>query len=337
MASRARSIDPTRQRTPPLGELDRLVVAAASHSKTIDPESPADPPPVRSGGPPRLLPRRFAILEQLGKGGNGIVLKAFDQRHHRVVAVKIALPLALTSRIRREARALRHLDCPGIAKVFELFDYKSRLCLVTEFIDGRTLEELPALSLEQAVKLVTEASEILEFAHRNGFVHRDIKPSNLMLRASDERLFVIDFGLVKWQSAAPLTIEGLILGSPEFMSPEQAKGDSRSADARTDVYALGATLYRLLTNHSPFEGTSLVDLILKVISADPVHPRDHNPMIPMSLEAIVLTAMAKDPADRYPTAAAFADALRNWFTARSPAASAQDTCHPDNHGRNICD
>jgi serine/threonine protein kinase/WD40 repeat protein len=173
--------------------------------------------------------------------------------------------------------------------------------------------------LRRVAELGAQAADGLEHAHRRGVVHRDVKPSNLLL---DEQgvLWVTDFGLARQADDPALTHSGALVGTPRYMSPEQAEATRRPVDRRSDVYSLGATLYELVTRRPPFTGATPLDVLLQVLERDPVRPRKLDPAVPRDLETVVLKAMAKRPPDRYPTAAALADDLRRWLRAEPIAA-----------------
>jgi serine/threonine-protein kinase len=311
-------------------------------------EPPSLPPRLHRPARPNDSPRYFTVLCRLGKGGNGLVLKAFDHLYQRVVALKIALPRAKIARVKREARALMRLDHPGIARIYEVLDPRVvrlkhlqgdesqqitallgvGLCvLVMEFVDGMSLDKIRNLTPEESVAIIIQACAALQAAHDQGLVHRDVKRANLMRTGDGKVVKVIDFGLVKWPEGVPIsfsddmlgthealvTSNGDILGSPECMAPELADGRGYRADPRTDVYCLGATLYRMLTGRNQFEGNLRQVLAQLWIGKEPIPPRARNKKIPKALEAIVLKAMAKDPANRYQSAAALAGDLRRWI------------------------
>jgi len=263
---------------------------------------------------------RYEVLDLLGKGGMGSVYRARDRRLDRTLAIKFLLGADpnLTLRFLREARAQARIDHPNICRVYEVGEVSGRAYIALQLINGEPLHKAAArMSLDEKIDVMRDVAVAVQEAHRLGIVHRDLKPANIMVeRTEDGRWFpiVMDFGLAREGTVeAGLTDSGTLLGTPAYMSPEQARGDVRAVDRRSDVYSLGATLYELLTERPPFTSTSLAQVLSQVIHDDPPAPRSLVPSLPVDLETVALKCLAKDPNQRYPSARALADDLGRYL------------------------
>ncbi|MDB5308358.1 MAG: serine/threonine protein kinase, partial [Gemmataceae bacterium] len=280
----------------------------------------------RPAGPRRI--GRFELLERIGAGGFGAVWRARDAELDRTVAVKLPHPglldsPAALSRFRREARAAARLRHPGVAAVHDAGVVDGVPVLVTEFIPGASLRDLlraRRLTFREAAEVVAAAADALDYTHQMGALHRDVKPANIIIADDPEgrpgclgRPVLVDFGLARvGADGASLTLAGQVFGTPAYMSPEQAAGNAHLADARTDVYGLGAVLYELLTGRAPFAGSGSA-VLQQVLREVPRPPRRVNPAVPRDLETVCLKALARESHRRYPRAADLADDLRRWL------------------------
>jgi len=274
---------------------------------------------------PRLLAGRYQIGELLGRGGMADVHLGLDARLGRKVAIKLLKPSlandpAFRTRFRQEAQAAARMAHPSIVRVFDAGEEIARDSsgrelqvpfIVMEHVEGKLLKDLVAqgpMPAEQAIQIVSGILTALEYSHRAGVVHRDIKPGNVMV-ATNGQVKVMDFGIARAISDSSATIAqtSAILGTAQYFSPEQARGEA--VDARTDLYSTGVVLYELLTGRPPFKGETAVATAYQHVSEAPVPPSHLNPAVTPALDAVVLHALAKDRFERFQTAAEFAQDL----------------------------
>src|SRR5499425_235963 len=275
----------------------------------------------------------YEIQALAGAGGMGEVYRARDIRLDRTVAVKV-LPTHLSSnaeqrqRLEREARAASALNHPHICTLFDVGHQNGTDYLVMEYLEGETLAERlkkGPLPLNQVLQYAIEIADALDKAHRKGITHRDLKPGNILLTKSGSKL--LDFGLAKLkQEAAPvaalsqrptaesaMTAEGTILGTLQYMAPEQVEGKTNEIDARTDIFAFGAVVYEMATGKKAFEGKTQASLIAKILETEPVPMSSLQPMTPPALDRVVKKCLAKEPEKRWQTASDLYDELQ-WIS-----------------------
>ncbi|MBI4603534.1 MAG: protein kinase [Planctomycetes bacterium] len=302
-----------------------LARAPARGASAVPPPAPAAPAPLGPGSQDAPnLPRAFGdyeVLEELGRGGMGIVYVARQRSLDRLVALKVLLRGAQASaaeaaRFRAEAEAAARLDHSNIATVFEVGSCDGQPYFTMRYIEGTTLARRLAegpLPPQEAARVLLPVARAVHYAHQRGVLHRDLKPQNILIDRGGSP-HVTDFGLAKRiEAGASLTQSGAILGTPSYMPPEQAAGSRGRLGPASDVYSLGAVLYLLLTGRPPFQAASPVDTLLSVLEQDPLPPRLLNPRADRDLEMIALKCLQKPPELRYPSAAALADDLERYL------------------------
>ena len=282
-----------------------------------------------SSSKPPTLPDDFELLHEIGHGSTGVVYVARQKSLDRFVAIKILKATDLVfgnaiERFEREAKTLARLRHPHIVSVHEVGSSEGRLWFSMDLVDGRSLADRLTegpLDPRYAARLLASVADAVHYVHEHGVVHRDLKPANILLDSAGEAV-VSDFGLALEVGAEDgLTLTGQILGTPAYMSPEQARSDTTLVDARTDVYALGAVLYECLTGRRPFHGLSAPELVYAVIHQESPPPRKLLPSIPEPIERICVQAMRKRPEDRYASAAFLRDDLLRFANRQSVTAA----------------
>ncbi|MFF5262462.1 Stk1 family PASTA domain-containing Ser/Thr kinase [Actinomadura viridis] len=286
---------------------------------------------------PRLLGGRYELDIVIGRGGMAEVYRARDQRLDRVVAVKtlrsdLARDPTFQARFRREAQSAASLNHPSVIAVYDtgedLIGDTSIPYIVMEYVDGSTLRDLlrenRALLPEKALEITDGILRALDYSHRGGIVHRDIKPANVMLTRNHE-VKVMDFGIARAMadSAATMTQTAQVIGTAQYLSPEQARGER--VDARSDIYSTGCVLYELLTGRPPFTGDSPVAIAYQHVREEPVPPSQIDPEIPQWADAMVLKAMAKDAGHRYQNANEFRQEIQRVLQGHPVASTAAST------------
>jgi tRNA A-37 threonylcarbamoyl transferase component Bud32 len=278
--------------------------------------------------PSRVLNDRYEVDKPLGRGGMAQVFRGTDRVLGRTVAIKVLdqkhrNDAKFVTRFRREAQSAAGINHPNVVSVFDTGSEDGLHYIVMEYVDGETLDDVlvreKALPAHRAVAIAEPVARALEAAHQKGMVHRDVKPGNIMLDRSGT-VKVVDFGIARAAADDTLTQTGIVLGTAAYLSPEQAQGVA--VDPRSDVYSLGCVLYEMLTGRKPFTGDSALAIAYKHVREDPTPPSQVNPDIPPELEALVLTAMAKDPAQRFPSGGAMQEALSAAATGEMPAMAA---------------
>jgi tetratricopeptide (TPR) repeat protein len=305
--------------------LEHMQALAGATQATATLDTARSPRGRRSG--PEVLPEipGYEILGELGRGGMGIVYQARQQGLNRLVALKMILHADHAGpderrRFRAEAESIARLRHAHIVQVYEVGEHNGSPYFSLEYCPGGSLASAldgTPLVPQKAAALVEQLARAIHAAHEAGIVHRDLKPANVLL-SEDGSPRITDFGLAKqldnqqWQTAS-----GAVFGTASYMAPEQARGETRQVGPATDVYALGAILYELLTGRPPFRGATTADTLLQVVSSEPVPPRRLQPGVPRDLETICLKCLQKQAARRYDSALALADDLA-WFQAGEP-------------------
>jgi serine/threonine protein kinase len=284
-----------------------------------------NPPAVPENQPPVVI-GDYELREKIGEGGMGVVYRAHQRNADRTVAVKVIRPDRLErltpeqrqewlARFKTEAQTAACLEHNHIVTVYEVGEIEGQHFYSMRYVDGQSLADIlkaGPIPNQRAAAYLKPVAEAVHYAHCSGILHRDLKPKNILVGTNDQP-YVADFGLAKWlEDAESLTQPGAWLGSPPYLSPEQAQ-DAKNTTPTSDVYSLGATLYELLTGQPPFRAPTILETLHQVMHKAPVPPRQINPVVDRDLEIITLKCLQKIPAWRYPTAAALADDLRRYL------------------------
>ncbi len=268
---------------------------------------------------------QYQIIQELGRGGMAVVYKAYQPSLTRYVAVKVLPPQLsfdedFVERFVREARGAAMLHHPNIITIHDVSEQDGVHYFVMEYLTGKTLDAVlggQPMPLPRISRIFDQVADALEHAHSQGLIHRDIKPSNICVdETRNDHVVLMDFGLVRAGQDSKLTRTGMIVGTPEYMSPEQAQGEE--VDYRTDLYSLGVVLYRMLTGTAPFVRSSPAAVLLAHVAYEPPPVSQVNPSVPKPVEVVVLKAMSKDRNQRYQSAGQLAHDLRVAITGQMP-------------------
>jgi Protein kinase domain len=271
----------------------------------------------------------YLIEAEIGRGGMAVVYRALDLRLNRHVAIKLLPPdLAFNPEVKtrflREAQMSAQLNHPNIVPIYSVDERDGVVYFVMALVEGLTLaqqlHETPRASFDEVRRVIGDVADALDYAHVKGVVHRDIKPDNIMLDRTNGRTMVTDFGIARAAAGdSRLTVTGVAVGTPAYMSPEQALGE-HDVDGRSDIYSLGVVAYQMITGEQPFKAANTPAMLVKHVSEVPRPVRENRPDVPEPIARAVETALAKDPAARWPTGAAFRDAIRATSVREAPVA-----------------
>ena len=311
-----RSLDPDLQETQIIGEEDREREARdfsgpVRTAATTAAHTPTMPHGTEWG--------RYEIAECLGEGGMGVVYRADDPTLDRSVALKFIRQGSpdLVQRFFREARAQARVQHPNVCNVYEAGELNGEPYIAMQYIDGEDLAEAATdQGIETLLRLMEDVAKAVHAAHRLGLIHRDLKPGNIMVETTPDgelKPYVMDFGLVRDERDPGTTVSGAMLGTPAYMAPEQALGETDRIDRRTDVYSLGAMMYRLLLGRPVFQKSNAIAQAMTIVTEEPTLPRRLDPSIPRDVETIVLKCLEKKPQDRYASARDLARDIRRYL------------------------
>lgn len=276
----------------------------------------------------RKLRNRYEVLEHLGDGSTATVYRALDTRLGREVALKILLPHVrenTRTRFFQEATAAAQLNHPNIMAIFDVDEEDNQHFLVVEYVAGEPLSDFIPSPPEVVIELGRQIAQALAYAHARHIIHRDIKPANIKVTPSGQ-IKIMDLGLALPREAKRVTAAGMIIGTPAYLSPEQAQG--HELDLRTDIYSLGVVLYEMAAGVLPFDSDDIPALLLQQVRQPPPPLRQHRPELPAALENVILRALEKQPSRRFQTMDAFASALKAVLPATATGASATQTRPP---------
>jgi serine/threonine-protein kinase len=284
----------------------------------------------------------YELLEEVGRGGQGVVFRARQKSLNRIVALKVIslgqwASEAHLKRFRREAEAAASLAHPSIVPIYDVGERDGLCYFSMKFVEGGQLDEVVRrrpISVRQAAELTAKVARTVHYAHEHGILHRDIKPGNILLDEKGEP-HLTDFGLARLldsESTVTRTVE--VMGTPSYMAPEQAAGKNAELTSATDVYGLGAVLYQLLTGQPPFAGGTTYETIKLLLDTEPRPPRSLNPKIDSELSTICLKCLEKDPSQRYPSALALAEDLEHWLKHEPILAKPSGFLHTPANGSN---
>ncbi|WP_143315400.1 Stk1 family PASTA domain-containing Ser/Thr kinase [Clostridium sp. HBUAS56017] len=264
-----------------------------------------------------LLLNRYELIEKIGEGGMGIVYKAKCNTLNRYVAIKVLKPylnnqVEIIARFKKEAHSIASLSHPNIVGIYDIGSENNINFLVMEYINGKSLDKIirenNKLSTSKALDIASQIAEALDFAHSNKIIHRDIKPDNILI-TEDNTAKLTDFGIAKVANSMTITNSDNIVGSVHYFSPEQAKGNF--IDSRTDIYALGSVLYKMVTGQVPFSGDTSIAVAMMHINNPVTPPKNIVNYLPKNINAVILKALEKNPIDRFQTAGEFAEILNS--------------------------